>query len=136
MAASHNQFLVVLSVVVSILGAYATIAAIERLREARSRLWLTWLVGGAIVDGIGTWSMHYTGMLALRLPVSVEYYWPNLLLSLLVGIIGSAGALIVLSRRGMRERTHLIGGEVSITSVEGQGIVVKLRCACQLPAAR
>ena len=35
MVASHNQFLVVLSVVVSILGAYATIALIERLRDAR-----------------------------------------------------------------------------------------------------
>lgn len=99
MVASHNPFLVVLSVVVSILGAYATIALIERLRDVRGRLWVAWLVGGAVVDGIGTWSMHYTGMLALRLPVSVEYYWPTVFLSLLVGIVGSGAALLVLSRR-------------------------------------
>jgi signal transduction histidine kinase len=28
---------------------------------------------------------------------------------------------------GMRERAHLIGGEVSITRAEGQGTVVTLR---------
>jgi PAS domain S-box-containing protein len=97
MVASYDPYLVVLSVLISILGAYAAGALSERVRDARGRAWLAWLVGGAAVDGIGTWSMHYTGMLALRLPVRVLYDWPTVLLSLLVGILGSAGALLVLS---------------------------------------
>jgi signal transduction histidine kinase len=98
MVTSHNHILVALSVAVSILAAYATIALVQRLRDARGRLWLAWLVGGATADGIGTWSMHYTGMLALRLPVPVSYDWPTVVLSLLVSIVGSGAAFLVLSR--------------------------------------
>jgi PAS domain S-box-containing protein len=99
MAATYDPYLVVLSVCISVLGAYAAIALSERVQDARGRVWLAWLVGGAMVDGMGTWSMHYTGMLALRLPVPVLYDWPTVLLSLLVGVLGSAGALLVLSHR-------------------------------------
>jgi signal transduction histidine kinase len=102
MVASHNHLLVVLSVLISILAAYSTIALIERLRDARGRLWLAWLFGGAVVDGIGTWSMHYTGMLALRLPVWVEYDWPTVVLSLIVGMVGSGATLLILSRGKLR----------------------------------
>lgn len=98
MTATHDHRLMVLSVFVSILGAYAAIALVERIRNARGRAWLAWLVGGAIADGIGTWSMHYTGNLALRLPVPVLLDWPMVLISLLVAIIGSAGALLVIGR--------------------------------------
>jgi NO-binding membrane sensor protein with MHYT domain len=66
---SHDYRLVVLSVLISILAAYAARALIDRLRDAQGRAWLGWLLGGATVDGIGTWSMHYTAMLALRLPI-------------------------------------------------------------------
>ena len=83
---------------ISILAAYAALDLSERVRDARGWAWLAWLVGGATADGIGTWSMHYTGMLAFSLPVPVMYDWPTVLLSLLVGIIGSAAALFVVSR--------------------------------------
>jgi NO-binding membrane sensor protein with MHYT domain len=63
----------------------------------RGWAWLVWRVVGTTVDGIGTWSMHYTGMLALELPVPVLYDWPTVLLSLLVSIIGAAASLFVMS---------------------------------------
>lgn len=98
MVASHDHHLVLLSVLVSILAAYAARALVERVRDARGRAWLIWLAAGATMDGIGTWSMHYTGKLALRLPVPVLFDRLMVLLSLLVSIIGSAAALLVLSR--------------------------------------
>lgn len=49
--------------------------------------------------GIGIWAMHVKGMLAFRLPVSMEYHWPTVLLSLLVAILASAFALYVVSRQ-------------------------------------
>jgi signal transduction histidine kinase len=94
----HNHGLVVLSVVISILSAYAALSLVEQIRDARGRAWLAWLAGGAVVDGIGTWSMHYTGKLALRLPVPLLLDWRMVLLSLLVSIVGSGAALLVLSR--------------------------------------
>jgi NO-binding membrane sensor protein with MHYT domain len=43
--------------------------------------------------------MHYTAMAAFRLPVTVKYHVPTVLLSLLVSALGAAAALLVLSRR-------------------------------------
>jgi two-component system, sensor histidine kinase and response regulator len=99
MVDSYDYRLVALSVLVSILAAYAACDLSERLRDARGRAWLAWLVGGATAHGIGTWSMHYIGMLAFHLQVPVQYDWPTVLLSLLVSILGSAAALVVVSRR-------------------------------------
>jgi PAS domain S-box-containing protein len=62
---------------------------------------LLWLTGGATAQGIGTWSMHYIGMLAFSLPVPIEYDWPTVLVSLLTAILSSALALFVVSRQTM-----------------------------------
>jgi signal transduction histidine kinase len=121
MVASHNPFLVVLSVLVSVLAAYATIALIGRLRDSRGRLWLAWLIGGAVVDGLGTWSMHYTGMLALRLPVPVWYDWPTVLLSLFVGIVGSGGTLLILSHGKLR-RLQVFAASVVLGGIGVSGL--------------
>jgi PAS domain S-box-containing protein len=99
MAATHDHFLVALSVFISILAAYSAIDLSERIRDTRGWLCLIWLVSGATASGISTWSMHYTAMLAFRLPVPVEYDWRLVLLSLVLGIVGSGAALMFLSRR-------------------------------------
>lgn len=96
--ASHQHALVALSILISIVSAYVAIDLSERLRQARGRTWLAWLSGAAIVDAIGTWSMHYTGKLALRLPVPLRFDWRIVLLSLAVGIAGSAAALLIAGR--------------------------------------
>src|ERR1700692_1077985 len=91
--AFYNPGLVLLSVLISLLGAYAAFDLVEGLRDARGRARLAWLAGGATADAIGIWSMHYTGMMAFDLPIPVLYDLPMVLLSLLVGITGSAPAL-------------------------------------------
>lgn len=102
MVGFHDHRLVALSVLISILAAHAARALSDRLCEARGKAWFAWLVGGATVDGIGTWSMHYTGMLGFRLPIPAQFDWPTVLLSWVVGVIGSAGAFAVLSRSRRR----------------------------------
>ena len=110
MDCSYDPGLVALSVLISVLAAHATRDLSERVRNARGLLWLAWLLGGATASGIATWSMHYTGMLAIRLPVPVKYDWPTVLLSLLVGVVGSAAALVILSRSKLRQAKALAGG--------------------------
>jgi PAS domain S-box-containing protein len=90
--------LVVLSVVVSIVGAHAAIDLAERVRDARGRARAAWLLGNALADAAGTWSMHYTGKLALRLPAPLELDWRVVLLSYAVGVAGSLAALLVIGR--------------------------------------
>ena len=118
---SYDPFLVALSVLISILGAYTALDLFERVRDARGRAWLAWLAGGATADGIATWAMHYTGMLSFSLPVPVKYDWLTVLLSLLVSIIGSAAALFVVSHskigRPRALAASIFTGGVSISGV-------------------
>src|SRR5258706_5023576 len=98
MVGSHDFRLAALSILISILAAYAANSLVDRLRDARGRLWFAWLIGGAQADSNGIWSMPYTAMLGYRLPVPVQYDWPTVAISLLVGIFGSAAALIAVSQ--------------------------------------
>jgi PAS domain S-box-containing protein len=98
--ATYDPALVVLSVVISILGAYAATELVERVRSARGRAALLWLAGAAIVDGIGTWSMHYTAKLALRVPGGLYLDWRLVVLSFAVGVAGSAGAVVLMRQEG------------------------------------
>jgi PAS domain S-box-containing protein len=110
--ASYAPGLVVLSVVISILGAYAAVELVERVRNARGGVWLMWLVGAATADGIGTWSMHYTAKLALRVPGGLYLDWRLVVLSLVVGVAGSAATLFLVGRHPLSWLRALAGGVV------------------------
>lgn len=109
MVCIHDQRLVVISVLISLLAAFAARELLGRINEARRQRWLAWLAGAAVVDGIGTWSMHYTAKLACHLPVPLLFDWRIVLLSLLVGISGSAAALFVLARHSFGWGRALLG---------------------------
>jgi NO-binding membrane sensor protein with MHYT domain len=98
---SYNYGLVALSISIAILASYTALDLAGRVTIARGPARLLWLIGGATAMGVGIWSMHYIGMLAFSLPVVVEYDWPTVLLSLLIGILCSALALFVVSRQKM-----------------------------------
>jgi NO-binding membrane sensor protein with MHYT domain len=98
---SYNYSLVVLSVVIAIVAAYAALDLAGRVTSASGKVRFLWLSGGAIAMGTGIWSMHYIGMLAFRLPIPVLYDWPTVVLSLLAAVFASAIALFVVSRNKM-----------------------------------
>src|SRR5258708_4591561 len=101
MTASYDYRLVALSVLIAICAAYAALDLAGRITAATGRVRLAWLAGGATAVGLGIWSMHYIGMLALKLPVPVFYDWPTVLLSLIAAVFASALALFVVSRQEM-----------------------------------
>jgi PAS domain S-box-containing protein len=101
MAGSYNYGLVALSILIAMLGAYATIDLAGRVRATHGGTRLFWRIGGAIAMAIGTWAMHYTGMLAFRLPVPTSYDWPTSVLSFLPSLLASAVALVVVIRPKM-----------------------------------
>ena len=109
LVSSYDYRLVVLSVVIAILAAYAALDLAGRVTSARGRARFVWLTGGSVAMGIGIWSMHYIGMLAFHLPIPVLYDWPTVLLSLLAAIFASAIALFVVSRRKMALIHSLVG---------------------------
>jgi signal transduction histidine kinase len=69
--------------------------------------------------GIGIWSMHFTGMLAFRLPMPVAYYWPTVLASLIVSGGAALLALFLVSRTKMSRARALAGGVCMGAGVAG-----------------
>lgn len=71
---SYNFWLVGLSYLIAVLAAYAGLAT-----SSRASNWSTplrryfWQAIGSVSLGGGVWAMHFLGMLALSLPVSVTY---------------------------------------------------------------
>ena len=73
---SYDYRLVALSILISLLASYAALEIAGRVSSARGMVRALWLGCGAVAMGVGIWSMHYVGMLALRLPIPVRYDWP------------------------------------------------------------
>src|SRR6266481_48676 len=108
---SYDYRLVSLSVVIAIFASYTALSLAGRVTASRGQARLAWLVGGAIAMGTGIWSMHYTGMLAFRLPIRVYYHVPTVFLSLLAAIFASCIALWVVSRPRVTT-LHVVGGSL------------------------
>jgi PAS domain S-box-containing protein len=105
----YDYRLVALSILLSLLAAYAALDLAGRVTSAHGTRRLVWLCAGAAAMGAGIWSMHYVGMEAFSLPVPVEYDWPIVLLSLLAAISASAVALVIVSRPTMGLLSTIVG---------------------------
>jgi two-component system sensor histidine kinase/response regulator len=108
----YDYRLVALSVGIAICAGAAALDLAGRTATSRGRAYLAWLSGGAVAMGLGIWSMHYIGMLALSIPVPVLYDLPTVLVSLLAAMISSALALWVVSKEELKTPTLLLAGMV------------------------
>ncbi len=97
----YDYRMVVLSVALALVAAYAALDLAGRINAAQKRARIFWLVGGATAMGVGIWAMHYIGMLAFTLPVPVVYHYPSVIVSLLGAIVASAVALLTVGRARM-----------------------------------
>jgi two-component system sensor histidine kinase/response regulator len=109
LAGSYDYRLVAVSVFIALLAAYAALDLAGRVTASRGFARSLWLVGGAFALGLGIWSMHYIGMEAFLLPVSVLYDWPTVFLSLFAAIAASGLALFIVSRNKMSVLTAGVG---------------------------
>ncbi|OZS78451.1 hypothetical protein CF394_06750 [Tetzosporium hominis] len=93
----YNWSLVLLSILVAIFAAMVALD-LGRLLSittsvGRRRLILT----GAILLGVGIWSMHFIGMLALQLPLEVSYNVPLVLISVFPAFVAGGITLYLIS---------------------------------------
>jgi PAS domain S-box-containing protein len=98
---SYDYLQVALSALIAVSGSYAALDLAGRVTAAKGWPRFAWFTGGAVAMGIGIWSMHFTAMLAFRLPIPVAYHWPTVVRVLLIGVLSSAFALQVASRDKM-----------------------------------
>ncbi|AZF05794.1 bifunctional diguanylate cyclase/phosphodiesterase [Pseudomonas sp. R5-89-07] len=95
---SYSTSLVVISLCVAILASYTALDLAGRITTAKGRAAYLWIAGGAVAMGVGVWSMHFIGMLALRLPFALGFDLDITALSLLIAVLSSGFALWLVSQ--------------------------------------
>ncbi|MDP1911393.1 MAG: MHYT domain-containing protein [Hyphomicrobium sp.] len=114
----YNYVLVLISYLVASLASYTFLQFAGRIVELRhSVARFAWLAAGAVMMGVGTWAMHFVGMLAYILPIPVSYDVVPTALSVVPAILAAAIALHVVARPQVSTRRLLIGG-----TLRGAGI--------------
>ncbi|WRH66080.1 MAG: MHYT domain-containing protein [Planktothrix sp. GU0601_MAG3] len=102
MTVIHNHYqpsLVAFSFLIAVIASYTALDLATRVTlQSPPRSRLLWTLGGAVAMGTGIWSMHFIGMLALKLPLPVTYNMVITLVSWGVAIIASGLALLLFSR--------------------------------------
>ena len=109
MQGSYDPLLIVLSVIIAVFGAYTCFQMGARLAVMHGAWRRTLLAGAAVAMGGGIWSMHFVGMLALTLPVIINYDALLTLVSALVSIL-MTGIALFFSGIGARTPLKLAGG--------------------------
>ncbi len=120
MAHSYNQDLVALSVLIATVGAYVALNIVLRIKESLGKNNRPWLLGGAVAMGLGIWSMHFVGMLAMVMPgVAIGYDLGLSILSLAVAILASLVAFYIVSRVQVSVIGVLLGGISMAVAISG-----------------
>ncbi|KVP82817.1 histidine kinase [Burkholderia ubonensis] len=111
MQGTYHLPLVLLSLVIATLASYTALdlAAFISLLD-KPRLRRAWLGGGAAAMGTGIWSMHFVGMLAFSLPISLGYDLVETGVSLVIAVLVSYFALSVVTRATLTRSRLLAGG--------------------------
>lgn len=89
-----DPLLAILSFAFAVIGSFIALTAASRIRNAQGQLQFgNILDAGVALGGIGVWSMHFVGMLALKMDIGSSYAAVETLLSLAAAIAATSFAL-------------------------------------------
>jgi diguanylate cyclase len=108
MTTSYNSWLVCLSIIVAVMVSFTSLRLACRVADSQGIASRTWLILGSISMGIGIWAMHFIGMLAFSIPLTLRYNVARTVLSLGVAIVTSGFAITVASSATLGFRRHLV----------------------------
>src|SRR5580658_8784362 len=97
MPVSYETWLVLLSIVMAIQGAYVGLSLAVQIGEASGMRRRLLLAGAAFSLAVAIWTMHFVGMLAARMPFPVDYLVFPTLLSFLVCVVVVGAAVYAAS---------------------------------------
>ena len=112
MPITYNYWLVALSVAVAVFVSYTAFRLAARVTDARRPMRRNSMVGGATAMGIGIWSMHFIGMLAMSMRASLHYSLWLTVVSLLVAIASSWAAIQIVATTPLSRGRLALGGWV------------------------
>ena len=119
MIVTYDPMLVALSILIAISGGYTCFHLMERLTQLYGTVWKTTLVAASVAIGGGIWSMHFVGMLALHLPVTISYDLNGTLLSAMIAFGVTAIALYLVTFGAVSNTMTAISGTLMGTGISG-----------------
>ncbi len=114
---------VALSVIIAIYASYVALDLARRVRGRDREAVVLWTAGGALVMGTGIWSMHFVGMLAMGLPITITYDPTLTLVSWLVAVSVSLISLLLAARDRLSRSAWIIGAIAMATGICGMHYV-------------
>ncbi len=108
---TYSPILVVLSILIAIIASFSAFGTAERIYQASRKIHkIVWTLFGAIAMGLGVWTMHFVGMLALSLPIPVVYDISITAISIVPAIAASSVVLWMMAKPTYTRRYLLIDG--------------------------
>lgn len=102
MIPSHEPWLVALSLFVAFQGSYVGLNLARQVGAAEGLRRRALISAAALTLALGIWTMHFVGILAVRLPVAVDFLVLPTLLSFLVCVLVVGFAVFAVSAGGDR----------------------------------
>ena len=91
--ASWDPILVGISFLVAFIASFVALDSAAKIAASNKKAALFWRITGGATLGIGIWSMHFIGMLAMKMPMPMSYHLELTIISLLAAIIASSLAI-------------------------------------------
>ena len=98
---SYDQLLVIVSIFVAVLASYTALDMAGRVATSTGRVAKVWLFGGGFAMGVGIWSMHFIGMLAMSLAMEMSYDPTLTVLSMVIAVASSIFALWIVCHESL-----------------------------------
>lgn len=90
---SWNKWLVLISLIIAFIASFTALDTAGRVASSQGWKAKLWLAGGGTAMGIGVWSMHFIGILAMMFPMPMHYGTSDTAASLIIVIVASIAAL-------------------------------------------
>jgi diguanylate cyclase (GGDEF)-like protein len=110
---SYDPWGVVASVLIAAVASYVTLDLARRVHRSDRVAATLWWLGGSLVMGAGIWSMHFVGMLAFSLPITLGYTTGLTVASFCAAVLTSGVALGIASL-GRLSRGRIVAGALAM----------------------
>ncbi|MGM8366803.1 putative bifunctional diguanylate cyclase/phosphodiesterase [Virgibacillus sp. W0181] len=108
----HSVSLVILSIAIACCAAYTALSMNQRMQQTSFFHKNFWLLLSSIAMGLGIWSMHFIGMSAFMLPISMKYDLLLTIISVIPAVFASYLAFYFANRRNTSHRFYIIAGAI------------------------
>lgn len=105
---SWDPILIGISFLVAFIASFVALDSAGKVMSSEPRIALFWRIAGGATLGMGIWSMHFVGMLAMKIPMMMHYDLPLTLLSFLIALLAATLAINISVSSNPLPKKHLL----------------------------